>query len=347
MTDWTTILAIVGIVPWAVVVILVYFLKNPEKAEKWASMFARVFASVSTRAERSLVARDIQSNINSYAQEANGKEKTSIFPYEAKIKWVISTSREIFIKNNKMVIRMQHHDNQARNFLYATMDWVCNGTVPQCRHFLHPTVQKALEFALINSILSEKRRHDSRQLFIDEVYDKEAPVGSLVRTYASAFTTLDSKGLLLGVILPEYASFANGLEGQLSNDKLTAESIGFATMLERLSRKKQGVDVSLDYKGEHINCSIVLVARSETYSTRGLEPYLNYINKCPSEGYKNIYVCASGEENFYIAKRIKNAYEKSTTFYLFSETIRDMTHSKLIVLHYEIKPKPQASTSTT
>ena len=104
---------------------------------------------------------------------------------------------------------------------------------------MHPTVQKALEFSLINSILTEKRKHDSRQLFIDEVYDKkEAVEGSLVRTYTSAFTALDSKGLLLGVILPEYSSFANGLEGQLTNDKLTAESIGFATMLERLSKEK-------------------------------------------------------------------------------------------------------------
>jgi hypothetical protein len=338
VTNWTTI-AIGGSIPWAVVVIiLVYLLKNPDKAEKWYSMLARAFSGISSRAERSAVAREIESDINDFAKKANGNNDITVFPYDAKIKWVTNTNREAFIRNDKMVIRMQHHENQARNFLYATMDWVSNGTLPETRHLIHPTVQKALEFSLINSILVERKRHDSRQLFIDEIYDKEAPEGSLVRTYTSAFTALDSSGILMGVILPEYASFAKDAEGAIADDKLTAESIGFATMLLRLSNKKQGVDVSLDYKGNCIRCSIVLVARTETYNAHGLEPYIKYINKCPVEGYKNIYVIASGEDNFYIAKRIKNSYEKSPTLSLISETVRKFRYNVSIVLHYKVNP---------
>lgn len=335
MIDW--LLAVYASIPWgAIVVLLVYLIKNPDKAEKWGALIAKSLSFVNARFERSAVARDIESDINSFARNANGSKENGIFPYYAKIKWVTQTSREAFIQNNKMVIRMQHHDNQARNFLYATMDWINNGTIPESRGIIHPSVYKALEFSLINKILIEKKRYDSKQLFVDEFYEKEAPENSLIRYYTTAFNALDSKGLLMGVVLPEYASFAKVIDETVPTKTLISESIGFANMLDKLARKKQGIDVSPNYKGDHISCSIALVAKTEKYNVEGIRPYINYINKCCGEGFKSIYVCATGENNFSIVNRIKDSYEKSKTLSLVSETTRRFSNSVSIVLHYNV-----------
>jgi hypothetical protein len=333
MTNWIDVVYIS--IPWAAVVsLLIYFIKNPEKAEKWYSLIAGAFSFLGLRLEKSSVARDIQSDINSFTKDYNDKNGISTLPYGVKIEWVSETTRESFVKDGKVVVKMKHHTNRARNFLYGAMDWANKGAIPEGRQFLHKKVLKALDFTLVYKLLTDKKRYDSRQLFLDEIYDKEAPEGSLVNTYSVAFNKLDENGIFMGVVLPEYTSFGKKMGNSIPNKKHFAETIGFATMLEKLSRKASGVDVSPEYKGEHINCSICLVARPDKFALQGLEPYLAYINHCVKEGVESIYVCAIGETNIANARSICNAYEKSKNLSFVSERIQPMGKNRAIVLHF-------------
>jgi len=332
MTDWITI--IYTSIPWAVVVgLLIYFIKNPEKVEKWYSLIAGAFSFLGLRFEKSSVARDIQSDINSFSKDYNDKGISSL-PYGIKIRWISETTRESFIANGKVVVKMKHHKNRARNFLYGAIDWANKGVIPEGREFLHKKVLKALDFTLVYKLLTEKKRYGSRQLFLDEIYNKEAPNGSLVNTYSTAFNKLDESGIFMGVVLPEYTSFGKKMEKSIPSKKHFAETIGFANMLEKLSRKPSGVDISPEYKGDNIRCSVCLVARPEKFALLGLEPYLSYINKCVKEGVESIYVCAIGDKNMSNARSIRNAYEKSENLSLVSERIQPVGKNKGIVLHF-------------
>ena len=58
---------IVGIVSSSVVTIIIllwFFLKNPEKVEKWASMFLKLGAYVNKKAEKMYMATNIQASIS-------------------------------------------------------------------------------------------------------------------------------------------------------------------------------------------------------------------------------------------------------------------------------------------
>lgn len=334
MFDWFT--ALVASIPWVLIVgLLVYFVKNPEKVEKWSSIIAKSLSSISSRWENASVAKDIQADINGFAKTTNAGMTNPVLPYSVKISWVLTTSREAFVKEGKVVIKMQKHANQARNFLYALLEWTYKGLIPESRHLLDKTVLRAIDFAFINKVLTETKRHDSKQLFLDEFYETEATKGSLLEKYSSAFNRLDKTGLFAGVVLPEYAFLGKSMSSEMPHEKIKMETIGFANVLEKLSRKSPGEDVSPDYNGEHIKCSIVPIARSEKYFTYGLSPYLTYINKCYEEGICSIYVCGIGDANISIARKIRDAYEKSKKISFVWERTQSEGDNKSTVLFFK------------
>lgn len=322
--------------PWATLVgLLFYFIKNPEKAEKWGSIIARSFSFLSLRLEKISVARDIQSDINNFAKKLRSGTKSDIIPYGVKVNWVKNTTREAFVKDGRVVIKMEHHENQARNFLYATMDWVNRGLIPESRHLLDKGILQAADLTFINKVLTESKRHDSRQIFLDEIYEPRVVKGSLVDRYCSVFGDLDKIGLFVGVALPEYASLGRRLGPVIPDEKIRLETVYFFGMLEKLARKKHGKDVNPSYVGEYINCYVVLIARTETYAMYGLEPYLGFINKCCREGARSFYVCAIGDSNVSVVKRIRDSYEKSTKLSYVWEKVQTVGSTRSIVLHLE------------
>jgi hypothetical protein len=336
MFDWQTFL--ITSIPWAIFVgLLIYFVKNPEKAEKWYSIIARGLSFISLNWEKSGVARDIQSDINSFMKNINSKTKHPVLRYEVKVKWISGTTREAFVKKGKVIVKMEHHKNQAKNFLYITMDWVGKSLIPEGRHLIDKTILRALDFACINKVLVEKKRYDVRQLFLDEFYELEAPKGSLLEKYCSAFDKLDERGLLIGVVLPEFSSLGRRIGSIIPSEKIKLETIGFMSMLEKLSKRMPGEDVNPDYNGENIKCSIVLVARQETYLTHGLSPYLSHINRCCQDGIRSFYVCAIGDANISLVKKIKDSYAESKKISVVSAETQALDRKKSIALHLETK----------
>jgi len=334
MVDWVTVLW--ASLPWATLVgLLFYFIKNPEKAEKWSSLIARTFSFLNSRLERLSVARDIQSDINSFAKKLKFGTDIGVVPYGVKVNWVKNTTRDAFVKEGKVVIKMEHHENQARNFLYALMEWVDKGLIPESRHLLDRSILQAIDFTFVNKALNESKRHDSRQIFLDEIFEPRAPKGSLIERYCSILSLLDQSGLFVGVVLPEYTTLGKRLSSEIRNENIRLETIYFFNMLERLAKRRSGQDISPSYVGEYIRCHIVLIAKAEKYALYGLDPYLSFINKCCEQGARSFYVCAIGDPNVSIVKRIRDAYEKSRKLSFVWEKVQSMGPMRSIVLHLE------------
>jgi len=325
-------------IPWAVIVgLLLYFIKNPEKAEKWYSIIARSLSFISLEWEKRGVASDIQSDINSFVKNINSKTKHPVLYYGVKVKWISGTTREAFVKKGKVIVKMQQHKNQAKNFLYTVMDWVNKSLIPEGRHLLDKAILRALDFTCINKVLVEKKRYDVRQLFLDEFYEREATKGSLLEKYCSVFDKLDKTGLFVGVVLPEFSSLGKRTGSMMLDEKIRLETIGFTGMLEKLSRKLHGEDVSPTYNGENIKCSVVLIAKQEKYLLHGLSPYLNWINKCCADGIRSIYVSAIGDANISIVRKIQDSYAESKKISVVSAETQPADDKKAMVLYLEVK----------
>ena len=336
VVDWQTIILIS--VPWAAIVsLLIYFIKNPEKAEKWYSILSRAFSFLSLRIEKNGVSRDIQADINSYVKKIGSQTGNPVLPYRVKVNWVSSTNREAFVKEGKVLIKMDYHTNQAKNFLYATMEWVNKGLIPEARHLLDKSILRAAELVFMNDFFTKKKRYDVRQLFLDKVYEPEVSKGSVLETYCTTFDKLNKTGLFMGVALEEFSLLGRKAGSAVPNSKIKMETVSFMNMLNKLSSRMHGEDVNPTHNGENIKCSIVLIARYEKYLTEGLSPYLGWINRCLSGGLCSFYICGVSDPNIMIVRKIRDAYEESRKLTVASENIYHLDGQRAIVLHLQTK----------
>lgn len=312
-------------IPWLVLVLLIY--KTPEKVEKWVSLFSRAFSWANLRFEKKAVAGDIQSELKSFKKEIDSVASANILPYSIKINWEPpNTTREAFVRNNEIIVKMSHHRNQAKNFLYATLSYVEKGLIPKSRYLLEKKVLRAVDLIFIKKILSEKKRHDVKQLFYDQIFEPEVTKGSLLERYCSIFDDIDETGGFTGIVLEEFAMLGENAGSNIPTDETSRDTVRFMQMLERFVRRNKGEDVNPTYSGAHIKCSIVLVARSDVYLMYGLSPYIGWINKCISEGIRTFYICAIGGANISIVRRIRDAYQSSKKVFVSSEKIHELPH---------------------
>ncbi len=280
--------------------IIIYILKNPEKAEKWVSIGSRLFSHFSNAAERQSVSGDIQSDINAFAKGINNTIDPTVLPYGIQIKWekIENTTQDSFVKEGKLVVRMQHHSNQARNIAVATLAYVRGGLLPEARPYLDDHVAEGLGLSMTRKILLARKRFDAFQLFSKDLRTIDEP--DVVRL-SKIMDDLDGIGMFEPLVLREFADLGKSLTGKIPTDDVKNETKDFPDFTEKFTQKPSGVDISPDFHRRFLRISIILVAKLATYVSHGLDPYTKFVNTCMNRKVDSIYVCARGT-NIEVAK---------------------------------------------
>jgi hypothetical protein len=293
---------IAGIPTITLLALLVYFLKNPDKVEKWAAIIARWFSGASQASERRSVSGDIQADINSFAKNVTSQVDSTILPYTIKINWEKpeEVSYDSFIKDGQVVVRMRHHSNQARNFALATLAYVETGFLPDVRPHLDAEVSDSMNHTMVRRILLDRKRTDALSLF-----EKEYAVGNNpnVQRMSKILQDLDAAGFFDQMLLRELADVGKRLTGITPTANTRHEITEFVFFCEKLTEKERGKDVSPTYNGVLLRVSIVMVAKSKTYLELGVEPHLNWVDRCVENQVDSIYVCARGP-NIRVAREL-------------------------------------------
>lgn len=318
MVDWLTVIG--TSIPWASLVgLLIYIFKNPEKAEKWYSIIMKVYSHFSERGELAHVASDIQSDINLFSKTISSEIDENILPYGIKIDWMKQTTRESFIEGDEVVVRMKHHNNQARNFLNASIAYVHSGLIPHARPHIDEKVLMSADFTVVKKILTEKKRHSALQIFYNEVLEPEIEKETNIDKYCKIMDGLDEEGLFDILLLRELSNLGIDVYSKTPSKEVKEETRRFVEFLEKIVTKKPGVDINPTFEGDRIRTSIVLIARPEVYWSKGIVPYLKWIRKCINKDIKSVYVCARGPLNTSIAKRVPIPLEESSEVRKISE----------------------------
>jgi hypothetical protein len=284
--------------------VIIYLLKNPEKAEKWGAILARCFAGLSDASERRSVSGEIQSDINSFAKDVTGKVEAAILPYGIKIKWEKgdNVSYESFVREGQVVVRMRNHRNQARNLALATIAYVQTGFLPDTRPHFDQEVSDAMDITMARKILLDRRRSDALSIFNKELVTQQTPMAARM---CKIMQDLDTMGMFNEMLLREMADLGKRLTGIAPTEDNTKEIRDFVVFCEKLTEKEPGENVSPDFKKKLLRVSIVLIAKSKTYAEQGVAPHLNWVDKCLKEEIDSIYISARGPN-------IKAAHELDT-----------------------------------
>jgi len=267
--------------------------------EKLASLFYKLFSSFSINLEKAHISKDIQFKLNSYRKEMN-KECEDLVPYKTEIKFVRPTSiRHEIIKyrDKKLIIIMKNKKNQDENFIKAALISTEKSLIPNARRYIDNQLMRSIDLQYVkNLIVSNKKILIN--YFIDKCLGPELKDNEDLEETLRILQKLSERGVFTRILLQELKEYGMNFYPALSVKEHLNEPKAFYESLKDLANKEHQIDINLDFIGEHIKVSPILIGRPQVIFRGGgvdIGPYINWIFKCEELGAKTAYLLAMGK----------------------------------------------------
>lgn len=261
--------------------LLIYFFTHPDKIEMWSSLIASMFEKLSKRSARHAVSSDIQSRISSYIASNNADE---IFPYGLKFKWIKDDNFSSYVEEEDVVVIMDYHNNNARNFINAITQYTSKAFLPAVRHELPHEILMAAELTMQEKIIREKRP-DSLDVFRDEVLPEKIANDDKTKSIYDKFEQLNTLGYFDNIFLTEFIFAGQRLQG-LDLKQRAREIENFIAFLENIENEQ----VPLDHHGDVFCVKVILVAKAHKRYIEGILPYVRRARIELSKRTDSLYV---------------------------------------------------------
>lgn len=121
--EWFGLLSPTGLIAAIFLILLVLYFWRPEVLGRIRLFFVGIFV-VFKWARKEKVKRTLEIDIVSDSKKINKEIGIELLSFEPDIKWVGRTTREEFIKGNKVVIRLDYHDDKNRTYALAAFGFV-------------------------------------------------------------------------------------------------------------------------------------------------------------------------------------------------------------------------------
>lgn len=293
--------------PSVPVLLLVYVLVFPEKAEKVSVLIWQVIYSIFKKGSKKIIAHDIQSRINDFSKKLYRKH--DIFTNSGiKIEWISEKDKpDEFFKKNKLIIRMRHHANQNNNFVSAAMLFITKSFLIRGKKYLTPTQKESFDLFMAKRLFQEQKPR-VEDLFYEIYFTQKTESNTKLMELMNKYELIDKVGLFFPVLIQEL-QFLGGKTFYHANKQMIANEVrAFIDFLKKHAEREVGDDsIPTLFDGAYCRCGIVIIAKQEMRESGNIDPYLRYINKLVKKKLDNIYLIGSAShDNKVFIDRISN-----------------------------------------
>ena len=281
--------------------LLFYFFTHPDKIAIWSSLIASMFEKMSKRSARHSVASDIQGRISSYIKNNHADR---ILPYGLKFRWIKDDDSSSYIEKEDVIVIMDYHNNNARNFVNAIRQYTSKAFLPMVRHKLPSKILTAAELTIQEKIIQEKRP-DALDVFRQEMLPEQIDNDDKIKSFYEEFKQLDIFGYFDNIFLTEFVFVGERLHGLDLNQK-TNEIKNFLAFLKNIGNE----DVPLDYHSDVFCVQIILVAKAYKRYSQGITPYIKRAEEAYSEKINSLYVTGREQNMNFVDEIIDEIKEK-------------------------------------
>ncbi len=275
--------------------LLIVFLIHPEKVEKWSVILWKVIYFVFQKGEKKIITHDIQGRINEFMYSVMDKipnfDSTGI-----KIQWVTGKEKPSnFMKDNILIIRMKQHQDQNRNFVYASMVFISKVILSKTKAYISPSQSQSIDL-FIGKKLFEKEKPEIVNRFFDDYFATKALSNEKVAELLDKYEIIDKTGLFFSVLIQELTFLGEKVFLKPRTDKIIVEVSSFIEFLHKYSEREIGkIGVPTNFEGAFCKCGIAIIAKSARREASDTETYLKYIHVLISiKKLDSIYLIGSG-----------------------------------------------------
>lgn len=276
--------------------LLVFIVLHPTTAEKWGVGLWRGIYFLIQRGGKRIVKHDIQGRINAFSQQVLAKEIANWEPVGIDIVWIKAHEKpEDFFKDNKLVVRMRHHQDQDRNFLFAAMVFISKSVLTKAKKYLSSNQKESFDLFICKKLcMREKPR--VLEKFFDDYFAPSTDASKRITELLSQYEIIDRVGMFYGVLVQELNFLGEKVFLKPRSGKIVEEVTHLINFLEQCSNREIGDEtVETNFEGKYCRCGIVIIAKQIMRILGDTKPYVNYIDELIGKNIENIYLVGPAE----------------------------------------------------
>lgn len=301
LNDFTKGLFTGGFSIAAAFILLIYFwFNNPDNVKIVLSQIWYVLSFVFKKwAGRRYVKIHLEATLGKQIEKIN-KEVCGLNADKVKIVLVRSKTREAFIKEKTLIIRLQskkyHYENlvnvaviYAENFLYSKLE-------------LHLDDEQRTSINLYTAKSLLKNRGEAALQFLHKnYYLPVAKNNENIPAYFEKLEKIEDRGLFYNVFVQEMVFLGNKVYFKKKPVGINNEVKNFINFLEDFANRERGdTDIKKTFLGTNIKVAFVLVALREKRELGISSGYVSYTEKLLSQGVESIYALGWGKNNSFV-----------------------------------------------
>lgn len=287
-------------------------------AKKWA------FKKLSKQATKA----DIKGGVNTAILKLASEFPTGwLKPID--IEWVTNESREDFLNENEIVIRMRPVESQELNFVTAVYYFVRKSFFPRTKKVVPERYFEASVLFASRKII-ERQRPELKTTFEDSVLDPEIDRDSKVLDILQRYETIDKQGLFNGIFLREIHTVASEAKLTPMRNKMRQEIndilkhiedfLGYYNEGVKQEKCSNSIPANMWTRiGPITNYGFLLIA-SPMKISGGVSIYVNRAKERAASGIDRLYVLGTEKEKKF-ANQIINAISNQVPEYTLKETL--------------------------
>ena len=280
------------------IVFLWFFIRNPEKVERWISMISRAFAWASERIARTHMATDIQSAIAEKRKRLGLIERG--LSYGVSIKWTDADTVLSDLEEDKVMVMMRPYKSQSKNFAQVVSVYVPKALLPKSRRYVDSNLMKSIDYTISKSILDINPT--ALEYYTSQIL---GDASGEVRSLMVKMDTINKRGQLVRIGIPELQRLSS-LYPREPDSRVQRETLELAEVIYNYvvaSEEARNIRDLGIHSGDIMKMAIVPVGRAGQLLTGGIQAHFDFIRKQLTDGIDHFYI-VSTETNVKFAKML-------------------------------------------
>ncbi|MCK4395485.1 hypothetical protein KAW96_02700 [candidate division WOR-3 bacterium] len=210
-------------------------------------------------------------------------------PIGVSIQWISKEeSRRQFFSDNKLIIRMRKHQNQNKNFVYASMVFVSKALLRKTKRYISLSQKESIDLFIAKKLF-EKGKSTILDQFFDDYFFPRINSGKKLAELIEKYNLMDKAGLFFPVFIQELTFLGEKVFFQRKSSEIIKEVNQFINFLENYANREIGEkDVSNTFEGTYCRCGIMIIAK--WFKIGDVSPFIKYIKSLIAKKMEDIYV---------------------------------------------------------
>jgi len=258
-------------------------------------------------AGRKYVKTHLEGTLGKRIEEIN-KEVRGLDAEKIKIVMVQTSTREAFIKEKTLVIRLQRKENHDENLVNVAVLYTEHCLYKKLELHLDEEQRQGFNLYTEKSFLKDCSG-SALQFFHKNYYLPAAKDNQKVQKYFEQLERVDEKGLFYSVFVQEMIFLGNKAYFKKKPAEINKEVERFVNFLETFAERTRGdLEVEKTFSGVNIKMAFILVALKEKRELGMSENYVRYIENLLKNGTESYYLLGRGH-NIQFVNEVASAVE--------------------------------------